>query len=593
MGFYDDNVIEEIKSKADIVNIISEFLPLKKRGRNFIANCPFHNEKTPSFTVSPEKQIYHCFGCNASGNVFSFLMQHENMTFPEALKYLGDRFGIEVKGAGGAYPAKTDDKAEERKNRLHSIHLFVSRYFYKKLRDSYGKEALAYAKKRGLSQETLESFHIGYAPYKSDDLLEQLDKLGYEEDELIDSGIFSKSAEGRIYSKFFNRLIFPIETVQGKIIGFGGRVLGSGEPKYLNSPESPIFHKKYNLYALNLAKEEIRRKNQILLMEGYMDVIAVWQKGVRNAVASLGTAFTVEQGRLMLRYANEIVIVYDSDDAGKKAAIRAMEVLRPLKAMVRIAEFAGAKDPDEYINLYGLAAFEERIRNAKTAFRYLLDLGKSTMDYAKPEEKVRCIRLVLPEVMAAEDPLLRNEYLKILSKELDVEKEDLEAIAFGKEKQSPSSETGQTRGKTHEIDVKKPEDKAELYILRILVHQLEYADLIQRSFLEYIHNPLIHEALRLILDQEERPRSLDALAFKQEESKPKSLIAYLALQDPPPAMNREEFDQSLRKLVRMHLRNEIESVIKKINAAEKEGNKPLSVELQNEWNRLKTEINNI
>lgn len=593
MGFYDDNVIEEIKSKADIVNIISEFLPLKKRGRNFIANCPFHNEKTPSFTVSPEKQIYHCFGCNASGNVFSFLMQHENMTFPEALKYLGERFGVEIKDSQGQYAPKPDDKEEERKNRLYSIHLFVSRYFYKKLRDSYGKEALAYAKMRGLSLETLESFHIGYAPYKSDDLLEQLEKLGYEEEELLASGIFSKSAEGRIYSKFFNRLIFPIETVQGKIIGFGGRVLGGGEPKYLNSPESPIFHKKYNLYALNLAKEEIRRKNQILLMEGYMDVIAVWQKGVRNAVASLGTAFTVEQGRLMLRYANEIVIVYDSDDAGKKAAVRAMEVLRPLKAAVRIAEFSGAKDPDEYINLFGLAAFEERIRNAKSAFRYLLDLGKASMDYARPEEKVRCIRFVLPEVMAAEDPLLRNEYLKILSKELDVEKEELEAIVFSKDREKPVLGQGRQEGKSHEIDTKKPEDKAELWILRILVHQLEYAELIQKSFLEYIRNPLIHEALRLILEEDARSRSLESLAHGQEDSKARSLIAYLALQDPPPAMNREEFDQSLRKLIRMHLRNEIETVIKKINAAEKEGNKPLSVELQNEWNRLKTEINNI
>lgn len=595
MGLNNDNVIEEIKQRADIVNIINEFLPLKKRGRNFITNCPFHNEKTASFTVSPEKQIYHCFGCNASGNVFTFLMEHEHMNFAEALMYLGNKVGVEVKPLHSGYSRPKEDGEDERRERLVNIHLFVSRYFYKKLYDQYGKEAFAYAKMRGLAKETLEKFKIGYAPFKSEELIEQLEKLGYSQEELLNSGIFSKSMEGRVYSKFFNRLIFPIENVQGKIIGFGGRNLGNGEPKYLNSPETEIFKKKYNLYGLNIAKEEIRKKNQVLLMEGYTDVISVWQKGVLNAVASLGTAFTEEQGRLLLRYANEIVIVYDNDEAGKNAAIRAMEILRPLKGTVRVVEFTGAKDPDEFITKYGLNAFLERVRNAKSSFRYTLDLNKDKYDYKKPEDKVKCIRGVLPEVMSVEDPLLRNEYLKILSEEVDINKEELETIVFNKvETASMGGTATLLRTREKEIDISNPGDKAQLNVLRILVNQLEYGELIKSgNYLAYFNNSLIHDAISAILAVEEKNRSLDYLTEMLKESKLKSLIAYIALKDDTPKMTEEECLKYLKSVQKIHFRNKIEETIQQINIAEKEGNRVRSVELQREWNRYKESLNKL
>ena len=457
MGFYNDNIIEEIKLKSDIVTVIGEFLPLKKRGRNFITNCPFHNEKTPSFTVSPDKQIYHCFGCNASGNVFTFLIEHESLSFGEALKFLADKAGISLADNNYNDHGRQKNPEEDiKKERQFTIHQFVARYFYKKLHDEYGKEAFAYAKNRGLSKETLEKFKIGYAPYKSEELIDQLSKLGYSQDELLDSGIFSKSMEGKIYSKFFNRLIFPIENVQSKIIGFGGRVIGNSEPKYLNSPETSIFKKKYNLYGLNNAKDEIKKKNQVLVMEGYMDVVSVWQKGVFNAVASLGTSFTEEQGRLLTRYTNEIIMVYDNDLAGKNAAIRAVSILRPLNISVKISDLQGAKDPDEFINRFGLNSFLERIRKAKSSFRYLLDLSKELYNYREPEDKVKCARNVLPEIMAQQDPLLRNEYIKILSDELDISKEDLEDIIFKGSDKIKTDEVKVISSKEKEININDP-----------------------------------------------------------------------------------------------------------------------------------------
>lgn len=597
MALYNDNIIEEIKLKADIVSIIGEFLPLKKRGRNFITNCPFHNEKTPSFTVSPDKQIYHCFGCNASGNVFTFLMEHEHMTFAEALKWLGEKYGVEVRTKEGGYGHYKNEEQDQKRERLQTIHQFVARYFYKKLYDQYGKEALAYAKNRALSSETLEKFKIGYAPYKSDELIDQLAKLGYTQEELIESGIFNKSIEGKMYSKFFNRLIFPIENVQGKIIGFGGRALGNGEPKYLNSPETPIFRKKYNLYGLNAARDEIRKKNQALVMEGYMDVISVWQKGVQNAVASLGTAFTEEQGKLILRFASEIVLVYDNDDAGRQAVLRALEILRPLKAEVRVAEFQDAKDPDEFIIKFGLNAFLERIRSAKSAFRYVLDLNKKLYDYSKPEEKVKCIRAVLPEVMAVADPLLKSEYLTILSEELGINRQELEDIIFRKASApegAPSAPVSAPRKEEKEINLGKPEDKAQLNVLKILVNQPELAGLVREGdWLEAFSNGLIHRTIGNILAFSGEDCSLDHFVSSIEDEKVRSLIAYLAVHDQIPRMSEEDFVTYLKQVKRLWYKGKIDELVQSINLAEKEGNRQLSVELQSEWNIYKKELDRL
>lgn len=595
MGFYNDNIIEEIKLKSDIVTVIGEFLPLKKRGRNFITNCPFHNEKTPSFTVSPDKQIYHCFGCNASGNVFTFLIEHENMSFGEALKYLGDKAGISVpENNYNDHGRQKNPEEDIRKERQYTIHQFVARYFYKKMHDEYGKEANAYAKNRGLSKETLEKFKIGYAPFKSEELIEQLSKLGYSQEELLDSGIFSKSMEGKIYSKFFNRLIFPIENVQSKIIGFGGRVIGNSEPKYLNSPETTIFKKKYNLYGLNNSKDEIKKKNQVLVMEGYMDVVSVWQKGVFNAVASLGTSFTEEQGRLLTRYTNEIIMVYDNDSAGKNAAIRAVNILRPLNVSVKIADLQGAKDPDEFINRFGLNSFLERIRKAKSSFRYLLDLSKELYNYREPEDKVKCARNVLPEIMAQQDPLLRNEYIRILSDELDISREDLESIIFKGNDKLKNDEVKIVSSNEKEININDPYDKSQLNVLKIVINQLEYSEeLLKYNYEEFFGNNLIRKALKEILLIPVEYRTIKYMIDKLEDNKAKNLIVYLAMKDEIPKVDYPDFVSYLNNVKRIYYKNELDRVINSIKVAEKEGNRELSVELQNEWNKIRRLLEDI
>lgn len=595
MGFYNDNIIEEIKLKSDIVTVIGEFLPLKKRGRNFITNCPFHNEKTPSFTVSPDKQIYHCFGCNASGNVFTFLIEHENMSFGEALKYLGDKAGISIpENNYNDHGRQKNPEEDIRKERQYTIHQFVARYFYKKMHDEYGKEAYAYAKNRGLSKETLEKFKIGYAPFKSEELIEQLSKLGYSQEELLDSGIFSKSMEGKIYSKFFNRLIFPIENVQSKIIGFGGRVIGNSEPKYLNSPETTIFKKKYNLYGLNNSKDEIKKKNQVLVMEGYMDVVSVWQKGVFNAVASLGTSFTEEQGRLLTRYTNEIIMVYDNDSAGKNAAIRAVNILRPLNVSVKIADLQGAKDPDEFINRFGLNSFLERIRKAKSSFRYLLDLSKELYNYREPEDKVKCARNVLPEIMAQQDPLLRNEYIRILSDELDISREDLESIIFKGNDKLKNDEVKIVSSNEKEININDPYDKSQLNVLKIVINQLEYSEeLLKYNYEEFFGNNLIRKALKEILLIPAEYRTIKYMIDKLEDNKAKNLIVYLAMKDEIPKVDYPDFVSYLNNVKRIYYKNELDRVINSIKVAEKEGNRELSVELQNEWNKIRRLLEDI
>lgn len=595
MGFYNDNIIEEIKLKSDIVTVIGEFLPLKKRGRNFITNCPFHNEKTPSFTVSPDKQIYHCFGCNASGNIFTFLIEHENMSFGEALKYLGDKAGVVLPENNYNDHFKQKNPEEDiKKERQITIHQFVARYFYKKLHDEYGKEAYAYAKNRGLSKETLEKFKIGYAPYKSEELIEQLFKLGYSQEELLESGIFSKSMEGKIYSKFFNRLIFPIENIQSKIIGFGGRVIGNSEPKYLNSPETTIFKKKYNLYALNNAKDEIKKKNQVLVMEGYMDVVSVWQKGIFNAVASLGTSFTEEQGRLLTRFTNEIIMVYDNDSAGKNAAIRAVSILRPLNVNVKIADLQGAKDPDEFINRFGLNSFLERIRKAKSSFRYLLDLNKELYNYREPEDKVKCARNVLPEIMAQQDPLLRNEYIRILSDELDISKEDLEDIIFKGSDKLKSDDVKVISSNEKEININDPYDKAQLNVLKIVINQLEFSEeLLKENYEESFNNGLIRKALSEILNIPVEFRTIKYMIDKLEDNKAKNLIVYLAMKEDIPKVDYPDFVSYLNNVKRIYYKNELERVINSIKIAEKEGNRELGVELQDEWNKIRRLLENV
>ena len=331
MPYYPEEIIEEVRSRNDIVDIISGYIKLKKSGNSYFGLCPFHGEKTPSFHVIPDRQMYHCFGCGVSGNVYTFVMEYENYTFREAVEMLADRAGIALPKMEYSKEAKAE---AERKNTLLEINKLAANYFYYQLRQPQGQQGYEYLKKRKLSEETMKRFGLGYSNKTSDDLYRYLkDNKGYQDSILRESGLFTYSERG-VFDKFWNRVMFPIMDANSRVIGFGGRVMGDGEPKYLNSPETKIFEKSRNLYGLNYARTA--RKGYMLLCEGYMDVIALHQAGFTNAVASLGTALTERHASLLKRYTDTVILTYDSDGAGVKAALRAIPMLRAVGISTKV-----------------------------------------------------------------------------------------------------------------------------------------------------------------------------------------------------------------------------------------------------------------
>ena len=336
--FYPEEIIEEVRQRNDIVDVISSYVKLKKTGSNYMGLCPFHSEKSPSFSVSGNKQMYHCFGCGVGGNVFTFVMEYENFTFVEALKFLADRCGVQLPQTEASPEAR---RQADIRNRLLEINKEAAKYFVYQLRSAQGQHAMEYLKGRELSDETIKKFGLGYSNKYSDDLYQYLKEKGYEDSVLKESGLISMDEKKGAYDKFWNRVMYPIMDANSKVIGFGGRVLGEGTPKYLNSPETKVFDKSRNLYGLHLARTA--RTRSIILCEGYMDVIAMHQAGFSNAVASLGTAFTGLQANLLKRYADEILLLYDSDGAGVKAALRAIPILKEAGLPAKVVKLADRK----------------------------------------------------------------------------------------------------------------------------------------------------------------------------------------------------------------------------------------------------------
>ena len=377
---YSDDIIEEVRMKNDIVDVISQYVKLTRKGSSYFGLCPFHNEKTPSFSVTPSKQMYYCFGCGAGGNVYNFIMEYENYSFGEALSHLADRAGVELPKI--EYSREAREKAEQRANLLE-INKLAAQYFYYQLRREGGKTAYGYLTGRGLSEETIRKFGLGYSDKYSDDLYKYLKGKGYSDELLRESGLFNVDERRGMYDKFWNRVIFPIMDVNNRVIGFGGRVMGDGKPKYLNSPETKIFDKSRNLYGLNVARTT--RKNYLILCEGYMDVIAMHQAGFTNAVASLGTALTSGHANLVKRYTKEVLLLYDSDGAGIRAALRAIPILREAGVTSRVVSLKPWKDPDEFIKNEGAEAFEERLNHAMDSFMFRVHIAEQEFAMDAPQ----------------------------------------------------------------------------------------------------------------------------------------------------------------------------------------------------------------
>ena len=410
MAYYSDELIEEVRSRNDIVDVISGYVRLTKKGSTYFGLCPFHNEKTGSFSVSPNKQMYYCFGCGAGGNVFTFLMQYENFSFPEAMEALAERAGIELPKQEMSAQAK---KEADKRQILLEINKAAGKYYYMLLRSEHGKQAYEYFKKRELSDATMQKFGLGYSDKYSDDLYRYLRKLGYDDVILKESGLVSIDEVRGGHDKFWNRAMFPIMDVHNKVIGFGGRVMGDGEPKYLNSPETKVFDKSRKLYALNFARQT--KKPQMLLCEGYMDVIALHQAGFDNAVASLGTAFTSGHASLLKRYTKEVYLTFDSDGAGIKAALRAIPILKEVGLTAKVINMKPYKDPDEFIKALGAEEYQKRIDAAENSFMFEIRILEQKYDMKDPEGKTAFQTEVAKKLLDFTTELERNNYMEAVA----------------------------------------------------------------------------------------------------------------------------------------------------------------------------------
>lgn len=421
--YYSDELIEEVRTKNDIVDVISSYVRLLKKGSSYFGLCPFHNEKSPSFSVSRQKQMYYCFGCGAGGNVFTFLMEYENYTFLEALKYLADRAGVELPQQDMSKEARqrADTKAV-----LLEINKEAAKYFYIQLKERQGETALAYLRGRALSDDTIRAFGLGYSNKYSDDLYRYLKGKGYPDDMIAKAGLISVDEKHGAHDKFWNRVMFPIMDANSRVIGFGGRVMGEGKPKYLNSPETMIFDKSRNLYGLNRARSS--RKPYFLLCEGYMDVISLHQAGFTNAVASLGTALTQGHASLIKRYVNEVYLTYDSDEAGTKAALRALPILREAGITAKVIRMEPYKDPDEFIKNLGWEAFEERIREARNGFLFGLEVLEKEYALDTPEGKTDFMKEAARRLNEFQEEIERNNYIEAVAGKYHVGYEELRQL---------------------------------------------------------------------------------------------------------------------------------------------------------------------
>ena len=417
---YSDDLIEEVRMKNDIVDVISGYVKLTRKGSSYFGLCPFHNEKSPSFSVSPGKQMYYCFGCGAGGNVFTFLMEYENYTFVEALKFLAERAGIELPQIEYSKEAK---EQADLKTRLLEINKQAAKFYYYQLHTSRGAQGLAYLKGRGLSDETIRKFGLGYSDRYGDLLYKYLKEKGYSDELLRQSGLFLADEVHGMQDKFWNRVIYPIMDVNSRVIGFGGRVMGDAKPKYLNSPETKIFDKSRNLYGLNIARSS--RKKNLIICEGYMDVISMHQAGFTNAVASLGTALTSLQAGLMKRYTDEVLIIYDSDEAGVKAALRAIPMLKGVGLNTKVVNLRPYKDPDEFIKAEGAEAFERRLEEAENSLLYEIRMRESQFDLKDPQGKSDFLHDAATRLVAIEDEIERNSYIEAVARNYGVTAESM------------------------------------------------------------------------------------------------------------------------------------------------------------------------
>ena len=427
--YYPEEIVEQVIAANDIVDVIGSHVHLKKSGASFMGLCPFHNEKTPSFSVHPGKQVFHCFGCGEGGNVLTFLMKYENYSFQEALKVLADRAGIKLPEANYSEEAR---KRKDQRAELLAINKEAATYYFKLLRSPKGKKGLAYFEERKLSPQTMSAFGLGFADGSSSDMVSHLRSKGFSDENILLSGIAAYDEKRGLHDKFWNRVIFPIMDVTNRVIGFGGRVMGDGKPKYLNSPETPVFDKSRNLYGLNIAKKT--KCGYFILCEGYMDVIAMHQAGFTQAVASLGTSFTDGQAAVLKRYVKQVLLSYDSDGAGVKAAMRNIGILHAAGLTGKVVNLEPYKDPDEFMKNLGPEEFQKRLDQAENSFFYQIRQIEKSYRMEDPASRSEFYHEIAKRLCGFADEIERDSYLKAMSQKYFIDEGMLrrEVASYGR-----------------------------------------------------------------------------------------------------------------------------------------------------------------
>ncbi|WP_036606243.1 DNA primase [Oribacterium sp. P6A1] len=520
--FYPEETVQELRSRADIVDVIGQYVNLKKKGANYFGLCPFHGEKTASFSVNPRMQIFHCFGCGKGGDVIKFTMEYENLTFPEAVKKIADDVGYKL--------PEIEQSAEQKKDtdlriKLLDINKKAAVYFFNALRNPVGQNGMNYFKKRELSDETLRAWGLGYADQTRDGLYQYLKNAGFDDNILHDSGLITFSEKG-IYDKFFNRVMFPIMDANNRVIGFGGRVLGDGEPKYLNSPETRLFDKSRNLFGLCYAKKS--RKKFFILCEGYMDVIQLHQAGFNNAVASLGTALTEQQCKLLKRYVSDILLTYDSDGAGINAAKRAMPMLKAVGINTKVINMRPYKDPDEFIKAMGVDKFQERIDNAKNSFLWLIDVLKQDYDLSDPAGMTQYTNEVASKLSEIKEPIERENYIKAVAREQMIDYDSLRKLVnhmgdLRERNNSPLNEKiyNHTSFTQEKKNVKKKESALQKSEKQLITWLQEKPELIPKVreyiFPEDLSDPSMQKVLSMVYNETPANEILDSFRDSDEE----------------------------------------------------------------------------
>lgn len=517
--YYSDDIIEEVRRSADIVDIIGGYVSLKKKGNSYFGLCPFHNEKTGSFSVSRQKQMYYCFGCGAGGNVFTFLMEYENASFIEAVQTLAERSGIALPEVSQTAENK---RLQDEKNMLFQIEKDAAKFYYAYLRSERGSQAMKYLTDRGLSEETIQKFGLGASSKFSDSLYVYLKNKSYSDKQLEDSGLIVYDEKRGAHDRFWNRVMFPIMDAGSRVIGFGGRVMGDAKPKYLNSPESIIFEKSRNLYGLNFARST--REKYILLCEGYMDVISMHQAGFTNAVASLGTAFTHGHANLLKRYTEEVLLLYDSDEAGTKAALRAIPIMVEAGLSAKVVDLSPYKDPDELVKALGAEGLKQRIDTAMDSFLFEIKTLKSGYDMNTPRQATEFYRVVARRLLSFQTDLERKTYTQAVANMLQLSYKELanfvtnEGIAQGGQ---PVVE----RQKSALVSDKRPKDDGKLKAQRLILtwicdepklYKAVKKYLTYDDFTEGIYKNVARELFAQLERGEFSPASITS-AYQQEE----------------------------------------------------------------------------